>query len=107
VRVSTRPITDATSFIRYGREAKTATTDAENAVKLMLPIDVPEDHLVKGAIGRLSALTEYYVAVRARDRTNRTGPISVARITTPRRIFSTVTPCFVASVSYGTPLAPQ
>src|SRR6185503_3414332 len=96
-----------TTFIRFGRPAKTATTDAEGAVKLMLPIDVPEGKPVSGSIGGLSALTEYYVAVRARDRANRTGPISVARITTPRRTFSTVTPCFVASASYGTPLAAE
>ena len=47
------------------------------------------------------------MAVRARDKANRTGPISVARITTPRRTFSTVTPCFIASASYGTPLAAE
>jgi hypothetical protein len=107
VRVASRPIVDEASFIREGRPAKTATDDSEGAVKLMLPVDATEGQWVRGEIGGLAALTEYHVAVRARDRANRTGPISVARITTPRRTFATVTPCFVASASYGTPLAAE
>jgi hypothetical protein len=42
---------------------------------------------------------------RFRHRLNRRGPISVAQNTTPKRTFATVTPCFVASAAYGSPLA--
>lgn len=107
VRVSSRPITDETSFIREGRPARTATEDAEGAVSLMLDADTPEGTRVKGEIGDLVAETHYWVGVRARDRLARTGPISVAEITTPVRTFATVTPCVIATAAYGSPLAAE
>jgi hypothetical protein len=107
VRVAMRPIVDDASFIREGRPAETATVDAEGAVALMLPIDARPPALVQGEIGGLLAQTHYYVGVRAVDRLNRHGPISVAQITTPKRTFATVTPCFVATAAYGSPLAQE
>jgi hypothetical protein len=35
------------------------------------------------------------------------GPLRVAEITTPKRIFATVTPCFVATAAYGSPLSAE
>jgi hypothetical protein len=105
VRVSTRAITDEASFIRDGRPARTATEDAEGAVSLMLPTDAPEGTLVTAEIGDLVAESHYWVGVRARDRFARTGPISVAQITMPARVFTTVTPCVIATAAYGSPLA--
>jgi hypothetical protein len=107
VRVATDPIVDEASFIANGRAARTATDDTEGAVALMLPTDVAPGKNVDSAIGGLSALTHYYVAVRATDDLNRSGPISVAEISTQKRVFATVTPCFVASAAYGSPLAEQ
>lgn len=105
VRVSTEPITDETTFLRNGRPAKNATDDAEGATSLMLPVDVEAGDLIDSDVGDLVAQTRYFVAVRAKDRWNRTGPISVAEITTKARRFATVTPCFVATAAYGSSLA--
>jgi hypothetical protein len=58
-------------------------------------------------IGELAAQSRWYVGVRAVDRLNRPGPISIASIETPERVFTTVTPCVIASAAYGTPLAAQ
>ncbi len=107
VRVATEPITDDASFVRLGRPAKNATDDAEGATALMLPTETPEGDMIDAAIGDLVADTRYFVAVRATDELNRHGPISVAEISTPKRTFATVTPCFVATAAYGTPLAAE
>jgi hypothetical protein len=107
VRVATEPIVDEGSFIRAGRQAKNATDDAEGATLLSLPIDVPAGEIIEAAIGDLAAATHYYVGVRATDELNRHGPINVAEITTSQRRFATVSPCFVATAAYGSPLAAQ
>jgi hypothetical protein len=107
VRVSTDPIVDELSFIRSGRPARTASEDLEGAVSLVLPPGVPAGESIESEIGDLIAQTRYYVAVRATDRLDRHGPISVAQVTTSKRTFATVSPCFVATAAYGTPLAEQ
>lgn len=107
VRVAKRAIVDAETFLRHGLPAKQATTDAEGATRLTLPTDVPAGETIEATIGDLTAETAYVVAVRAVDRRNRPGPIGVAEISTPERRFTTVTPCFVASVAYDSPLATE
>jgi hypothetical protein len=107
VRVATEPILDEASFVRVGRPARNATDDSEGATALTLPTDVPAGQDIETAIGDLVADTHYFVAVRATDEFNQHGPISVAEISTPVRKFATVTPCFVATAAYGTPLATQ
>jgi hypothetical protein len=106
-RVSTSPIVDEESFIRDGRPAKTATEDEEGAVSLVLPVDVSAGSPIEGEIGNLVARTHYFIAVRATDRLNRSGPISVAQIKTTDRTFATVTPCFIATAAYGTEMAAE
>lgn len=104
VRVSTEPIVDEDSFIRGGRQAKTATDDAEGATLLSLPTDVSAGEPIDTAIGDLVANTRYFIGVRATDELNRHGPISITEVTTPPRQFATVTPCFIATAAYGSPM---
>lgn len=105
VRVATVPITDATSFIREGRQAKNATDSAEGATLLSLPTEVESGQWIEAGIGDLAESTHYYVGVRATDELNRHGPIAIAEITTKKREFQTVTPCFIATAAFGSPLA--
>ena len=103
VRVSTEPIVDEESFMN-GVAAKAATTAAE---ALHIPAGTAPGSMIEANLGGLSAETHYYVGVRAVDGCATPGPLSVAEITTERRIFATVTPCFVATAAYGTPLAAE
>lgn len=107
VRVAETPITDEASFVREGRPAKTASTDAEGATALTLPADTPAGQLITATIGDLVAQSHYYVAVRAVNDMNEHGPLAVAEITTTTRSFATVSPCFIATAAYGTPLAQE
>lgn len=101
VRVSTEPIVDEDSFMRAD-PAKSATLEAD---ELQIPTDMPEGAMIDLDMGGLVAETHYYVAVRAVDECAGAGPISVTEVTTPKRVFATVTPCFVATAAWGTPLA--
>lgn len=107
VRVSNTAMTDEPSFLQNGRPAKTASDAAEGSVSLMVPVQAAPGELVEADIGDLAAESRWYVGVRAVDRLNRPGPISIASIETPKRVFTTVTPCVIASAAYGTPLAAQ
>jgi hypothetical protein len=62
--------------------------------------------LLTAEIAGLKPTTLYEVSVAARDETCfALGPTQVAGFATPERTFTTVSPCFVATAAYGSPLA--
>jgi hypothetical protein len=59
-------------------------------------------------IAGLKQSTKYSISVTPRDATcSESGPTMMATFATPERTFSTVSPCFIASAAYGSPLAAE
>ena len=103
VRVSTEPITDDAGFMA-AEPAKEATIEA---AELRVPTDAAAGETIHVELGGLVAQTHYHVAVRAMDRCAGLGPIATGEVTTTERVFATVSPCFVATAAWGTPLAAE
>jgi hypothetical protein len=103
VRFSENPITDDALFMS-AMPAKQATVEA---AELMVPTAAGSGGMIEADIGGLVQQTHYYVAVRAMDSCAGMGPISSAEVTTTKRVFATVTPCFVATAAWGSPLAQE
>lgn len=103
VRVSEEPIEDEASFMR-ATPAKAATVRGE---ELVVPVDMPAGQMIEMGVGGLNAETEYFIAVRAYDECANGSPLATEEFQTPARTFTTVTPCFVATATYGHPLAKE
>lgn len=103
VRVGNEPIVDAASFER----ALPAVEATMEGAGLELPRDALPGEEVASAFGGLLPQLRYYVGVRAFDECNVPSTIAVAEITTHAQYFTTVTPCFIATAAYGTPMASQ
>ena len=103
VRTSRAPITDDESFMRaLPTEAASLEHEA-----LQVPTGIPAGSPIEVDFGGLGPETRYYVAVRALDRCNLSGEMAVAEYVTPAIEFTTVSPCFVATAAYGSPMASE
>jgi hypothetical protein len=100
VRVGTSPIVDEASFAE-ARPAKAASLEDE---ALVIPLGDPAGTVVAVDLGGLSPETEYFVGIRAFDDCHAPGPIAAVSFETTAIHFTTVSPCFVATAAYGTPL---
>ena len=103
VRVGTHPIVDVESFER----ALPAVQPSVDRFQLVVPVEGAPGDLIELDFGGLSERTTYFVGVRAFDECNAPGPIATAEVTTTEIHFTTVSPCFVATAAYGSPLEPR
>jgi len=103
VRVSRSPILTEADF-QAAELAKQATIAAE---ALEIPTTDPAGTVLEVDIGGLAFQTRYYVAMRTIDACNYKSPFVTDDVETTDINFTTVTPCFVATAAYGSPLAAE
>jgi hypothetical protein len=105
VRYSTSPITtdDQSSF----DQALPAVAAMIETQALMVPTTMGPGAEVKVDFGGMDPLTHYWVAVRATDVCNVSGPYAVSDLITTRVNFTQLKGCFIATAAYGSAMEPE
>lgn len=81
--------------------------DPDNPMLNRCP-SLPAGTEIEAVLANLRQSTRYEVSVAPRDQNcGELGPSVTASFTTPARKFTTVSPCFVATAAYGSPLAAE
>jgi hypothetical protein len=74
---------------------------------VVVPVDGEAGDEVEVVIGNLAPQSHYWVGVRAADGCHDASPLAVAEVSTTEIHFTTVSPCFIATAAWGTPLAEE
>lgn len=104
LRVSYEPYEPGMAFGSWGVEAKIASLEDE---ALVVPMDARPGERIEVAMGHLQPQSRYYVGLRAVDSCGGASEPVVRELVTTEIIFTTVSPCFVATAAYGTPMAAE
>ena len=105
VRFSAQPIVegDEASFMR-ALPAMAAKIDSES---LIVPAGAGAGSAIEVRFGGMYPETEYWVAIRAVDVCNRSGPFAVSTLRTTKINFTKLSGCFIATAAYGSALEPS
>ncbi|MEM1415373.1 MAG: CFI-box-CTERM domain-containing protein [Myxococcota bacterium] len=114
IRVATEPFDGSVPFESWGVTAKTFDpTNQEETFQLLLQAEqlaamgATSGDRIQVRLAGLAFATTHFVGVRAKDECGRAGQVNSVMMQTTEIVFETVSPCFVATATYGTPEAEE